>query len=191
MISVVPSIDITHQCRIVGDKALQARVSFNKENYEIMGELERNEYRLQLLEEGYQLCKQHRKIPLEALLNLHNQFREESYKNEWLHKRKKFKEYGIEVVLKCYYSSYDFKLVITVKHIGNKNDLISGVVIKTLPDEVYFDCLFKDVIIENNELIITEYQDRPKFTFLLKDIYNGNFNFKALDAGIEYHQIKD
>lgn len=186
MISVVPSMNIKHVCRIVGEKALQTRVSFNKETYELMSELEKYEYYLRLLEDGYKICTQYKKIPLEQLLKLHQDFRDNGYKNEWLHKRKKFKEQGIEVVLNCFFTSFDFRLTITVSDIKSKKELVSGIAIRTLPNEVCFNSLFKDVVIENDELIITEYQDRPKFKFLLSDILNGKFSFEIINVGLEY-----
>ncbi len=191
MISVAPSLNIQHICRIVGEKSLKARISFNKENYEIMEEIERYEYYLKLLEDGYKVCTQYKEIPLEYLLNLHQVFRDNGYKNEWIHKKKRFKNYGLEVILKCFFTSYDFQLEIFVNDINNKKERVSGTVIRTLPDEVCFDSLFKDIIIDNDELIITEYQDRPKFKFLLSDILNGKFSFEITDAGVKYSPYKD
>lgn len=189
MLGVSPSLDIKHVCRIVGEKALQARISFNKEVYVQMSEIEKHEYYLQLLEEGYKVCIKHKKIPLEQLLKLHQDFRNNGYKNEWLHKKKKFKEQGIEVSMNCFFTSIDFQLIMSVFDIKNKIELVSGTVIRTLPNEVCFDSLFKDVIIENDELLITEYQDRPKFKFHLSDILNGKFSFETTDVGLSYNPI--
>lgn len=188
MISVIPSLDVTddNSCRIVGEKALRTRISFDQQTYEQMKELEKYEYYLQLLENGYRVCAQHKRIPLEQLLRLHKNFRDNGYKNEWLHKKRKFKEQGIEVALNCFFTSFDFRLVMSVADIKSKRELVSGTVIRTLPNEVCFDSLFKDTIIEDNELIITEFQDRPKFKFFLSDIFNGKFSFKVLDAGLKY-----
>lgn len=189
MLGVSPSLDIKNVCRIVGEKSLQARISFNKEVYVQMSEIEKHEYYLQLLEEGYKVCIKHKKIPLEQLLKLHQDFRNNGYKNEWLHKKKKFKEQGIEVSMNCFFTSIDFQLIMSVFDIKNKIELVSGTVIRTLPNEVCFDSLFKDVIIENDELLITEYQDRPKFKFHLSDILNGKFSFETTDVGLSYNPI--
>jgi len=185
MLGVSPSLEIKHICRVVGEKALQARISFDRSAYEQMNEFEKYEYYLQLVEDGYRICTQYKKIPLEQLLKLHQDFRNDGYKNEWLHERKKFKEQGIEVTLNCFFTSFDFRLLMTVYDINSKKELVSGTVIRTLPNEVCFDSLFKDLMIEDNELIITEFQDRPKFKFLLADI-NGKFSFKLIDVGLKY-----
>lgn len=189
MISVAPSKDIKHVCRIVGEKSLQTRITFEEDKYEQMTEFERYEYYLQLLEEGYGICAQYKEIPLEQLIYLHQKFRDNNYKNEWLHKKKKFKEHGIEVVLNCVFTSSDFRLVITILDIKTQRELTTGTIIRTLPDEVCFEKLFKDVIIEDNELIITEYQDRPKFKFSLKDIFEGKLSFEVLEVGLEYKPL--
>jgi hypothetical protein len=186
MIAIEPREDIRNVCRIVGEKALKVEVLFDKIAYEKMIETERYEYYLQLLEEGYKVCDQHKKIPLEQLLKIHQDFRDNDYKNEWLHKKKKFKEHGIEVALNCFFTTLDFKLRMTVYDIKSKTELVSDTVIRTLPNEVCFAHFFKDIIIENNELIITEFQYRPKFKFSLSDILNGRFSFEITNEGVEY-----
>lgn len=186
MIAVSPTLDIKHICRVVGEKALDASISFDRDAYEQMTEYEKYEYYLQLLEDGYKICGQFKHIPLVDLLHLHQEFRLNGYKNEWLHKKKKFKNYGIEVTLNCFFTSLNFQLRISVYDIRNKTELISGTVIQTLPDEVCFSPLFKDLIIVGNDLCITEFQNKPKFIFNIYDIYDGIFKFQIKNVGLEY-----
>lgn len=191
MISVEPSLNI-RPCRIVGDKALNVTIYFDKEKYDQLKKVEKFEYSLQLLEEGYRVCSNYKDIPLEALLDLHTQFREEGYKNEWLHKKKRFKDQHIEIILYCYFTSEDFQLKITVNDLNTKDELISGIVIKTLPHEVCFQPLFKDIIINNNVLGITDFLDRVKFTFSLSDIYSKKMKFEVHnDFGLVYIPFGD
>lgn len=185
MIAVTPSKDIKHIYRIIGEKALEARVVFNQD-YKDLAEEERYEHYLNLLEKGYRICSEHKIIPLDKLLELHQEFRKNGYKNEWLHKNKKFKEQGIEVSLNCSFTSFDFRLLMTINDLKTKKEIISGTVIRTKPDEVHFDSLFKDILIVKNKLIITEFQDRPKFIFNLSDILKGNFSFEISDVGLDY-----
>jgi len=191
MISVKPSTKNEHLCKIVGEKALNASVLFNKDAYEQMNDEEKYEYYLQLLEEGYKICAHNKKIPIEQLFKLHQDFRNNGYKNEWLHKNKKFQKHGIEVTLNCYFTTSDFKLKMSVYNIKSKTELVSGTVMRTLPDEVCFAHFFKDVIIESNELIITEFQNRPKFKFLLSDILNRKFSFEITNEGADYKPYKN
>jgi len=186
MIAVAPSKSKIEECKIVGDKALLARVRFDAAYYNGLGPNEKNEYYLQLLELGYSLCGKNKTIPIEVLLDLHNQFRAGDYKNEWLHKKKKFKEEGIEVFLKCFFTSEEFRLEMLIIDLTKNKEVASGVVLRTEPDEVHFDRLFKDVKIEGEKLIITEYLDRPKFEFRLGDLRNGQFSYTIKDVGLHY-----
>lgn len=187
MISIIPSAMTEYTCRVVGNDVLRVHVPFDKEKYNQLKEVEKYEYYLHLLEEGYNICSKHKDIPLSYLLSLHKQFREGGYKNEWLHKKRRFKEQNIEVILYCYFTSKDFRLRITINNLQTKEELISGFVIRTLPDEVCFQPLFKDVVIIDNILGITDFQDRPKFTFRLEDIYSNKFTFEINnDFGLVY-----
>ena len=190
MISVVPSINRMVACKVMGEKALTANIPFVREKYEEMQKLERYEYYLQLLEEGYGVCFKYKEIPIDDLLRLHQEFRNSGYKNEWLHKKKKFKEYGIEVILVCSFTSFDFRLIMTVNDLESKKEIISGMVIRTKPDEIHFSSLFKDVIIEKDFLMVTQRFDEPKFKFSLSDIFNKKFEFEILEEGLDYIPYK-
>lgn len=191
MISIAPSKEIQHQCRIIGDNSLQARVPFNMGEY-ISAKNEDKillyEYYLKLIEQGYTIASEYKKIPLSELFEISSQFKAGNYKNEWLHKKKRFKEYGIEALLKCFFTSVHFHLELTVNDIRTKARLIQGIVIQTMPNEVYFDHLFKDLILKDDNLIITEYLDRPKFIFTIKDILNRKFDFQITNYGVKYEK---
>ncbi|MDP4203735.1 MAG: hypothetical protein Q8861_13700 [Bacteroidota bacterium] len=186
MLSIAPTIVIKHLCRIVGEKALHTCISFNRDAYEQMNDIEKYEYYLKLLEDGYRICAHYKNIPLADLLKLHDDFRQNNYKNEWLHKKKRIKEHGLDIILNCYFTSTDFRLVMTACDLVSKKELISGDVIRTLPDEVCFAHLFKDLKIENEHLIITDFLDRPIFSFLLSDLLNGKFKIIFMDNGLKY-----
>jgi len=186
MIAVTPSLSINKHSGIVGDSALQARVRFDKSSYIRMSEFECYDYYLSLLEMGYKTCSNHHKVPIDELLTLHKEFRGNGYKNEWIHKRKKFTLYGIQVILKCEFTAFDFKLIISVANIKTHEELVSGIVIRTLPDEVFFSSLFKDIMIGQDHLIITDSQNRPKFKFSLKDLRSKKLSIKVSSSGLKY-----
>lgn len=73
-----------------------------------------------------------------------------------------------------------------VVDINSKTELTSGTVIRTLPDEVCYDSLFKDIVIENDSLSITDFLDRPKFTFSLMDLHASKFSFQIIENGLKY-----
>lgn len=186
MISVVPSKNITNICRMVGDKALQVRIPFEEDRFNESSMNKLFIYYLQLLEKAYDICSTHLGISLEPLIELHKKFRDNNFENKWIHKKKRFKKYGLEAILNCSFEYDFFRLQLKINSIKDSKELVLGTVIKTLPDEVHFVKLFKDIIIENDYLIITEFQDSPKFKFLLSDIISGNFKFQILDNGLKY-----
>ncbi len=190
-ISVSPSKDIIFKHRIVGEKALQVRIPFDTELYKSMSIQERFDYYLKLLEEGYQLAHQFKTLPIDELVNLDNSLRSNGFTNKWLHKRKIFKEYNLSVSLICEFSAIDFQLRIQIETLKGKGELVSGLIFRTAPYEVSFHPLFKDIITENQNLIITEYFDRPKVILSLADIFNKNLTFQILDNGLKYepHQF--
>jgi hypothetical protein len=190
MISVVPTSEPTIEFKTIADNVLRANVTLNSTLYRKLTGKEKFEYFLNLLEEGYSICAKYKKIPLSDLLQIDQEFREIGYKNEWLYKKKRFKKENVEVYLNCFFSSEDFRLVLTVKRIGSESEIASGVVIRTFPNEVSFESLFKDVIIEQNKLIITDYANRPKFVFKLSDLLEGRFAFHILDNGLKYVEYK-
>ena len=187
MISVCPTLHSQNVgCKVWSNNVLKVRVLFDKKKYLGLNEKQRNEYSLELLEEGFRYCKKEKNIPLDALLQLLDDFRNSGYKNEWLHKKKRFRERGIEVILNCKFTPLDFRLVMTVNELKEKKELVSGTIIRTLPDEVHFSPLFKDLYIEGEYLVITEYSDRPKLKFALDDIINGKLKPEIFDAGLKY-----
>ena len=186
MISICPSLSIKHICRIVGDASLQVRVLFNREAYEQMTEIEKNEYYLKLLEDGYNIASKHKSIPFENLLDLNQKFRQGGYINEWQHKRKQLKNYGIEVSLECSFTTQNFQLSLYVNNIKTKEKIVSGVIFTTEPDEICYQPLFKDIIFDDKHIIITEFLDKPKYIFKISDILNGNFKFRISKEGFKF-----
>jgi hypothetical protein len=145
-----------------------------------MEEKQKYEYYLALLEKGYKISCEYKSIPIDYLLQLHEMFRNNGYKNEWLHNKKKFKEENLEILLKCYFTSFDFQLVITINDIKTKEKLISGTIIRTPPNEIYFHREFKDILIIDHSIIITDFLDRPRIQLNIKDVYKKYFSFQII-----------
>lgn len=188
MISVIPSQKkeaITFQ--ILAENVINATVPFDPKKYEEMGEIEKYEYYLALLEEGYRICAQHKNIPLDELIRLNQQFRDGGYKNEWIHKRKVFKDLGLDITLYCCFTSSEFRLRMGVVNRESKKEFLSGTVLVTPPYEVSYEYLFKDIVYDqdSHSIIITDYFNRPKFIFLINDIFNKRFKFEIIDYKLE------
>lgn len=180
MISVAPMPNNIETCEIIPFEVLKVTVPFNKNRYEQTKMTTNHEYYLELLEEGFERISKSKKISLDSLLKLLDDFRKGGYKNEWQHKKKKFKEYDIEVSLDCKFTSFDFQLIVSINKISTREKLVEGTVIRTLPDEIFFDKMFKDIIVNNESIIITDTSDSSRVEMSLKDVLNKKFNFKLI-----------
>lgn len=151
------------ECAIVPIDVLEAEVAFDQERYERIKRTTDGEYYLEMFEEGFRKAAKCKEIPLQTLLDLIDEFQTNGCKNEWLHKRKRFKEADIEVALNCYFTTWDFTLIVTINRISTKEELCSGLLLRTDPDEICFDKEFKDILIDEENIIITDFLDYPRF----------------------------
>jgi hypothetical protein len=134
-----------------------------------------------LFDEGFREAAKFKKVPLQTLLDLTEEFRSIRCKNEWLHKRKQFKEHDLSVALNCYFTTNDFVLKATIKRISTKETLCEGVLLRTDPYEVCFQGLFKDILIKGKKIIVTDAGDSQKFLIDLEKAENGVFDFETYD----------
>jgi len=172
MISVRLGTEIRKPEIVLGD-VLEVGLVFDQGRYEQIKGTEDCSYYLEIFEEGFRRAAEFKKIPLETLLNLIDEFSSSGCKNEWLHKKKRFKEADIEVALNCCFTTLDFRLVATIIRISTKEELCSGVVLITEPDEIHFDYKFKDILIDEESIIITDSVDEPRILIDLKKAFNG------------------
>ena len=84
-------------------KSLSVYIRYNKEDIAYLNTLtdlfERFEYYLSLYEKGYRIAiaSGYNEIPLDALLQIHEQFRKDGYENKWLWKKKLLREDDIYI----------------------------------------------------------------------------------------------
>ena len=140
--------------------------------------IDRYEWYLSLLERGYRLAADTADtgIPFDTLKGIHDSFRNEGYKNEWLFKKIIVKEYGLTIYLKCYFTTFDFRLTLEAYNINQTILITTGVILRTLPDEVCFDKDFRKVEVRNNLLIIKDFLDLDTFVIRLDLLADGIFN---------------
>lgn len=157
------------------------------EHYKRMKNLEeRYEFYLSLLERGYKFASTVKKIPMESLLMLHQQFRENCYKNEWLFKKKQVRDLGLYLFLKCYFTTFDFHLELEAYDLKQKELFCKGVILRTYPDEIGFRKIFEQIVIEDKQLIILDFLSHPSFKIDLIKIRNGEFNVNQIEWKIEH-----
>lgn len=189
MISVDPVPNGNVSCKMDAIDCLSVSIPFDNKEYEENKKTNNFEYYLKLLEEGFKGASEYRQIPLNVLLEIIDEFRSNKYKNEWRHKKKQFKELDLEIILDCKFTTLDFELIVTVNKISNKKQLITGVIIRTLPYEIYFDKIFRDILIDTDDIIITDASDSPRVKINLTDALNEKFNFKLVGDDLEFNKL--
>ncbi|MEK6511307.1 hypothetical protein [Myroides odoratimimus] len=162
--------------KITAISVLETYLPFDKECYWKVKGTEDCSYYLELLEQGLRRAFEFKQIPLDILLNLIEKFKEGNCRNEWIHKKKRFKEDDLEVVLICEFTTNYFQLIAKINQISTKIELTKGIVIKTMPDEIHFEKMFKDILIYEKFIVITDASDSARVLINIEDVRKGFFN---------------
>jgi hypothetical protein len=92
-------------------------------------------------------------MPIAQLLGWLDELKQNNYCNDWVHKEKTFKAYGLKCILSCSMTLEKFTL--TLKVLKNDVSCFDSVILTTAPDEAAFDYKFKDLLIEGENIIVT------------------------------------
>ena len=145
-------------------------IHFNELNYpKVMDKIKVNEYLIDRICEGIEQIKEEYPEIVENLINGITEFRKNDYECHWLHKKKKHENLRIE--LHGYLDIKVFNLTLVIYN-KNKEVLISKIILTTPPNEFSFKNRFKDIIIKENIVIITDKHDRPWYNFDLSSLEN-------------------
>lgn len=174
-ISLLPE-NKSEPTKIVGLDVLKTYLPFDQKRYEQIKGTDDCSYYLELLEQGFKKASEFKSIPLGTLLSLIEEFKKVGCKNEWLHKKKRFKENDLEVVLTCEFTTNYFQLIATINQISTKKELVKGVIMKTKPDEIHFDKMFKDILIQEKFIVVTDASDSAIVLINIEDAKRGFFN---------------
>jgi len=180
MISVAPTEFEIKPNRIVPMDVLDINLPFEKNRYEQIKGTSDCSYYLELLEKGFKKASEFKEIPLEILLSIVKEFKDGGCKNEWLHKKKRFKDDDLEVFLICEFTTNYFQLVITIYQISTKKELVSGVLIRTEVGVSIHEGMYKDVLIKNDEILITDKSDSPRIRINKTKVFEGILDYQVL-----------
>ncbi len=134
------------------------------------------------MELGFKKASEIKDIPLNELLNIIEDFKKDRYKNEWLHKKKRFKEENLEFFLNCEYTALHFELIITVNRLSEKKQLLRDVLIRTEVGVSIHEGLYKDIFIKDNKVIITDKTDSPRIIINKIKIFEGVLDYKIIGS---------
>lgn len=178
LIAVAPTPNTTTPCRVIGERALVCEVPFELARYESVKGTENCEYYLELFEVGFRRASHFKSIPEVELIGLLEKFRNAGYRNEWVQKRGRFKDHDIDVIVRGSFTTHHITMSVSLSKISTKLALCSGPIIMTLPDEVFIDGAVKDILMDDGNIVITDFLDQPTFDIPLHEIERGNFLFR-------------
>lgn len=112
-----------------------------------------NVYFIEVLKDGLNKKGVSDYLPIDEILSAINDFESQGYVNEWLYKRKVFKKVDLECSLLCNHSITDFELRLVVLHKGNV--FFNDVILRTPPDELAYHYKFKDILFDDNTIVVT------------------------------------
>ena len=160
------------------DGILEVFLHFSKEDMEklllVKNRQERFDAYLELYERAYRYAgEQGFEVGQDTLLALHREFRENGYRNEWLWKKKLFRDLDLYVFFKCAFTTTDFTLSIEVLNAKKNVVKLKEVLFRTSPDEFCYDKDFRHMIIKDNRIIITDFLDHPFFSISMDELKEG------------------
>lgn len=177
MISVELNEFNINPCSVVPVDVLKVELPFEINRYEKIKGTSDCSYYLELLEKGFKKAAEFKEVPLESLLNIIEEFKQGGCKNEWVHKKKRFTEDDLEVILICDFTTNYFQLIATVNQISTKKKLVSGVLIRTEAGVSIHEGMYKDVLIKNNEILITDKSDSPRIQINKEKAFEGLLDY--------------
>jgi hypothetical protein len=96
--------------------------------------------------------KQKAPIPTDQLIKSMVNLKDIDYKNEWIHKSKTFKEFGLKASLSCELTCNYFLLTLIIEK--DNQEIFNQELLKSLPNSTIYKDEFNDLIIEGRTLKI-------------------------------------
>ncbi len=180
MIAIQLSEKDVNKCSIILDKVLNVELPFDLDRYEKIKGSSDFSYYLDVLEKGFLKAAEFKDIPLEYLLSEIEEFKQGGYKNEWIHKKKRFKDEDLEVTLKCCYTTYYSQLWIYIDQIHTKKNLVYSVVLQTEAGVGIHEGMYKDILVNSNAIVITDKSDTPRIKINKIKVFENLLDFEIL-----------
>ena len=176
------------QCRRCAPGILEITTQWTekdvKKYLELKDEKKRILLYLELLKNGLIRAAEVEDIHIDELLALIDTFQQNGCKNEWLLKSMHIKEWNIRLKFTCHFSTYDFKLFLTL-YDKSKKQIAQKEVFQIYPDEIFFAKEIRKVAIEENKLFIDDFLDKHFMSFDLNLLKDGIIEGTILDEHIK------
>lgn len=170
---------------------LVVSVPFNKEKYEKAIKSKDCSYFADLLERGFEQARHFKPIPYEELLNILNEFKTNKYDNSWLIKQKIFRDENLKVKLMGHLTIDVFYATAHFYTYPKPQELCSGILFSTLPDEIHFAKTISDISVKGRKLFFHDYifKEDEIIEIDIDKIKLGEYNYKFIE--IPKHCIND
>lgn len=139
---------------------------------------------LDLLKDGLIRASEYDNFNVGEILVLIDRFKQNGCKNEWQLKSMYIKEWNIRFKITCHFSTYDFKLFMSL-YDKSKKQIAQKEVFRIYPDEIYFADVIRKIIVENDKLFINDFLDKHFMSFDLNLLKDGIIEEKLLNERIK------
>lgn len=155
--------------RIVPESALACPVSFDAAEYSKVATSEGlHELIIGMIVEGIDRIGDQFEIPSAEIHQAIESFRAGGYRNEWTHRDKLLRGTGLRASLNCHLDRSQFVLSLRVRR---RNSIVfAREILVTKPDEIIFKHQFKDVLVVDDSIVVTNWFDRPLFSLPLSEL---------------------
>jgi hypothetical protein len=148
--------------RISVEGNLIVPVEFSSARYMSLRPGEEHKFFVEMLADGLARTAEGYRVPVVEMKAILDDFREGGYRNEWTHQKKNLRAIGVQSSLLCSLDPEHFWLVLRLEKKGVV--VFEQQILETKPDEVIFAHRFKDVVLDNDAIIVVDKFGKPLFS---------------------------
>lgn len=153
-ICIVGYSNVQEEMYINSCKVLSIPILFNIDECRQTPQDKLDDYYAKLLIVGLKRCATKYQISLDEMLVWLDDLKQNGYINKWIFKERTFRELRVKCHLECMLTKEAFTLRLVINREGSS--LFDEVILTTAPDEIIFYNQFKDIIVKNNEVVVTD-----------------------------------
>lgn len=135
--------------------SVETYIPFDLNRYEREKDASDYKFYLDMIRIGLIQVNEFTPLPLKDIFQIIDGFVADGCLNEWVHKKKRFVEYDLQIILKCEFTSQYFQVRLIANSIKWKKKIVEGIVLRTEPSPFTFDGFYKDVVMIEDKIIVT------------------------------------
>jgi hypothetical protein len=162
------SLESDRPCAVVAESALLVPVAFDRARYESLVTDELNRYFVEMLRGGIAKSAADFGIPADALRRGLDDFERSGCINEWIHQHKLLRPVGLRATLCCRLDTQRFQLTLQLDHRGER--VFDETILETKPDEIIFSGQFRDVVLTDDAVVVTDKYGDATFSLPLANV---------------------